>query len=75
MCGTGLLATEGRPRRGPWGRRGEAEGAAIGGDWWEIIPLGLMERGLAFTEVVALAALAVPVVHTVAPTPELAVTR
>jgi hypothetical protein len=49
-------------------------GAAIGGNWWEIIPLGLMERGMAFTEVIALAALAVPVMQTVARTPELAVT-
>ncbi|MFC0431814.1 DUF998 domain-containing protein [Kutzneria buriramensis] len=37
-------------------------GVAVGGNWWELIPLGLMERGLAFTEVVALAAIAVPAV-------------
>lgn len=39
-------------------------GVAVGGNWWELIPLGLMERGLAFTEVLALAALAVPVART-----------
>ncbi|HEY0495925.1 MAG TPA: DUF998 domain-containing protein [Kutzneria sp.] len=49
-------------------------GAAVGGNWWELIPLGLLERGMAFTEVIALAALAVPVVQSVARTPELAVT-
>lgn len=37
-------------------------GAVVGGNWWELIPLGLMERGLALTEVLALAALAAPVV-------------
>jgi hypothetical protein len=36
-------------------------GMAVGGNWWELIPLGLMERGLAFTEVLALVALAAPV--------------
>jgi hypothetical protein len=46
-------------------------GAAVGGNWWELIPLGLMERGMAFTEVIALAALAVPVVPSVVRTPEL----
>ena len=46
-------------------------GAAVGGNWWELIPLGLMERGMAFTEVVALTALAVPVARSVARTPEL----
>lgn len=29
--------------------------------WWQIIPLGLVERGMALTELVALAALALPV--------------
>jgi len=38
-------------------------GAVVGGDWWDLIPLGLMERGLAFTEVLALVALAAPVVQ------------
>ncbi len=38
-------------------------GMVVGGNWWELIPLGLMERGLAFTEVLALVALAVPVVR------------
>lgn len=47
-------------------------GAAVGGNWWELIPLGLMERGMAFTEVIALTALAVPVARSVARTPELA---
>ncbi len=37
-------------------------GMVVGGNWWELIPLGLMERGLAFTEVLALVALAAPVV-------------
>jgi hypothetical protein len=46
-------------------------GAAFGGNWWELIPLGLMERGMAFTEVIALTALAVPVVRGVARAPEL----
>jgi hypothetical protein len=46
-------------------------GVAVGGNWWELIPLGLLERGMAFTEVIALAALAVPVVPSVARTPEL----
>ena len=51
-------------------------GLAVGGNWWELIPLGLMERGMAFTEVIALVALAVPVAQrSVARTPELAVTR
>jgi len=46
-------------------------GAVVGGNWWELIPLGLMERGMAFTEVIALASLGVPVVRSVARTPEL----
>jgi len=51
-------------------------GLAVGGNWWELIPLGLVERGMAFTEVVALVALAAPVPQAVARTrtPELAVT-
>ncbi|WP_052395885.1 DUF998 domain-containing protein [Kutzneria sp. 744] len=41
-------------------------GAAMGVvAWWEIIPLGLMERGMAFTEVTALVALAMPVTRVV----------
>lgn len=38
-------------------------GLVVGGNWWELIPLGLMERGLALTEVLTLVALAAPVVQ------------
>ncbi|UOZ03430.1 DUF998 domain-containing protein [Amycolatopsis sp. WQ 127309] len=35
--------------------------AAVNGErWWEIIPLGLVERGMALTEIVALVILAAP---------------
>jgi hypothetical protein len=37
-----------------------AVAAVTGGRWWEIIPLGLVERGMALTELFALAALAAP---------------
>ena len=39
-------------------------GLTVGGNWWELIPLGLMERGLALTEVLALVSLAAPMVRT-----------
>jgi Protein of unknown function (DUF998) len=39
--------------------------------WWTVIPLGLVERGMALTELVALTALAIPVRGTVPATPEL----
>ena len=34
--------------------------AVTDGRWWQLIPLGLVERGMALTELVALAALAAP---------------
>ena len=40
-----------------------------GTPWWQAIPLGLVERGLALTEVLATAALAVLLVRSAAPAP------
>ena len=34
---------------------------ADGGPWWQLIPLGLVERGMALTELLALTALVLPV--------------
>ena len=35
--------------------------AVDGGRWWTLIPLGLVERGMALTELIALGVLLVPV--------------
>jgi hypothetical protein len=45
-----------------------AVGAAQDERWWTIIPLGLIERGMALTEIIALSALAYPA-RTPAPLP------
>ncbi|HVV07917.1 DUF998 domain-containing protein [Amycolatopsis sp.] len=37
--------------------------AAVGGHWWEVIPLGLVERLMALTELLAIATLAAPLLR------------
>jgi hypothetical protein len=37
-----------------------AKAAIFGGRWWQVIPLGLVERGMALTEILAITTLAVP---------------
>ncbi|MFD2416081.1 DUF998 domain-containing protein [Amycolatopsis pigmentata] len=40
-----------------------ARSALLGGRWWQVIPLGLVERGMALTEILAVATLAVPLLR------------